>query len=65
MCSVVQRQGYGEGRHTRRWQYLSLLISGLPGFRWISQYVSRIIRTFIVCFLTYSLLGLSIVSTVY
>ena len=40
MCSVVQRQGYGEGKRKQfllRERLLTLLI----GFRWLSQYVSH------------------------
>jgi GTP-binding protein SAR1 len=38
MCSVVQRQGYGEGNFSDI--FVCLVFTFLPGFRWVSQYVS-------------------------
>ena len=39
MCSVVQRQGYGEGMFSCCLKYNGRLTS-IKGFRWVSQYVS-------------------------
>lgn len=46
MCSVVQRQGYGEGvLHNQILSAPVLTLVIQLGFRWLSQYVSQLVRT--------------------
>jgi len=42
MCSVVQRQGYGEGMSIVHERGCVTHFRIALGFRWISQYVSRV-----------------------